>query len=351
MILPAVLALGQAESSSGAETLRAYIVGYEAMARISLAIGSGASSKGLHKTGIAGPVAAALACAVLLKLDRAQTSCAVGIACSMAGGIKSFASGAGGGMVKRLHGGRAAEAGVRAASLARGGFTGPSTALDGKFGLIDVYSADDGDSRCLSAGLGQEWITDEVATKLYPVCGGIQGPIQLMLELRGGARLRPEDIAGIRVGTSAFAYDHNGNRAPSDSMEAQYSLPYGVALAALADPSDPAAYEAPALDDKEVRGLARRIEMEVDPECDALHPAMVASRVHLTLADGSVRTAATFDPKGSPGNPFSKEELQQKFTLQAGPSGVDADAVAGFVATLDQQPDIRALSALLFGQQ
>lgn len=172
-----------------------------------------------------------------------------------------------------------------------------------------------------------------------------------MLELRGGARLRPEDIAGIRVGTSAFAYDHNGNRAPSDSMEAQYSLPYGVALAALADPSDPAAYEAPALDDKEVRGLARRIEMEVDPECDALHPAMVASRVHLTLADGSVRTAATFDPKGSPGNPFSKEELQQKFTLQAGPSGVDADAVAGFVATLDQQPDIRALSALLFGQQ
>ena len=46
---------------------------------------------------------------------------AIGIAGSLAGGLLEFAKGDGG-MVKRLHLGRASEAGVMAASLAAGGF-------------------------------------------------------------------------------------------------------------------------------------------------------------------------------------------------------------------------------------
>ena len=350
VIVPAVLAAAQSANAAGADLLRALVVGYEAIGRISLALGSQASAAGFHKTGIVGPAAAALACSVLLGLSEEETACAVGIACSAGAGIKSFAAGSGGGMVKRLHAGRAAEAGVRAASLARRGFTGPATAIDGKFGLIDVYARDAGDARQLSEELGRRWMIHEVATKFFPVCGGIQGPVQLVLKLRGEAALRPHDIDRIVVGTSAFAFNHNGNVEPRDVMEAQYSLPYCVALAALADPADPLSYTAAALDDEDVRALARRVEMAVDPECDAAHPAQVACRVQLHLADGGVRRAETFDPKGSPANPWPREELEQKFERLAAAAQLDAPAIIRVVNGIEGEASLHRLGDLLVGR-
>lgn len=350
VIIPAVLAAAQAANATGTDTLRAVIVGYESIGRISLALGTRPSEVGFHKTGIVGPAAAALACSVLLGLSEEETACAVGIACSSGAGIKSFAAGSGGGMVKRLHGGHAAEAGVRAVSLARRGFTGPATALDGKFGLIEVYAGQSGDVRQLSARLGDGWMIREVATKFFPVCGGIQGPVQLVLQLRGDAPLPPYDIERIVVGTSAFAYNHNGNLDPRDTMEAQYSLPYCVALAALADPADPQHYTPAALDDANVRALARRVEMIVDPDCDAVHPAQVACRVQLHLNGGRIGQAETFDPKGSPANPWAREELEQKFERLVAAAQLDAAAIIRFVNGLEGEASLHRLGELLVGR-
>ncbi len=350
VIVPAVLATAEAAGSTGIDTLRALVVGYEAIGRMSLALGTRPSEVGFHKTGIVGPAAAALACSILLGLSEAETAAAIGIACSAAGGIKSFAAGSGGGMVKRLHAGRAAEAGVRAASLARRGFTGPATALDGRFSLIEVYGGGAGDPSRLSDGLGDTWMLREVATKFHPVCGGIQGPVQMMLQLRGNASLRAGDIKRIVVGTSAFAFNHNGNTEPHDTMEAQYSLPYCVALAALADPADPQAYAPAALENPEVRALARRVEMRVDPDCDAVHPAQVACRVELALVKGGGGRAETFNAKGSPANPWSREELENKFERLAAAAGLDAKSITRFVDAIEREPQIGALGRLLAGR-
>jgi 2-methylcitrate dehydratase PrpD len=349
VIVPAVLAAAEAVDAPGSEVLRAVVAGYEAIGRISLALGTKPSEIGFHKTGIAGPAAAALASSLLFGLGEAETACAIGIACSAAGGIKSFAAGSGGGMVKRLHAGRAAEAGVRAASLARRGFTGPATALDGKFGLVEVYAGTGGDNRQLSSGLGDHWLLREVATKFFPVCGGIQGPVQLMLELRGARPLEASQVRNIVVGTSAFAHNHNGNYEPHDTMEAQYSLPYCVALAALADPAAPEGYEQAALAEPQVRALARRIDMVVDPDCDRVHPGKVASRMRLVLADGSVRQAETFDPRGSPLNPWSRAELQTKFRRLAGAARLEPEPIVDFVNEMEHEPGIRRLGRLLAG--
>src|SRR5690606_20484144 len=124
VIIPAVLAAGEAAGSSGSQNLAAIVAGYEATARISLALGVEPSQRGFHKTSVVGPVAAAIAAGTAMELTVSELQNAVGLACSMASGIKAFAAGAGGGMVKRMHAGRAAEAGVRAAQLARRGFTG-----------------------------------------------------------------------------------------------------------------------------------------------------------------------------------------------------------------------------------
>ena len=80
----------------------------------------------------------------------------LGIAGSLAGGLLEFARGDGG-MVKRLHLGRASEAGVLAASLAADGFEGPRTVLEGEFGFLKVFCTK-WDEAELTRGLGEAFV-------------------------------------------------------------------------------------------------------------------------------------------------------------------------------------------------
>ena len=64
---------------------------------------------------------------------------ALGIAASLSGGLVQFSRSGTGGMVKRLHFGRANESGVLAANLAERGFTGPHDILEGEFGFLRVF--------------------------------------------------------------------------------------------------------------------------------------------------------------------------------------------------------------------
>ncbi|MDX6595849.1 MAG: hypothetical protein QOI72_1231, partial [Solirubrobacterales bacterium] len=115
--LPA-LAMAQSINASGADLIAAIVAGIEVMFRIGLATLHSAEKVGFHAPGLTGPFGAAAACASLMRLSPGETANAFGIAGSMAGGLLAFAKAGSGGMVKRLHLGRAAEAGVVAARLA-----------------------------------------------------------------------------------------------------------------------------------------------------------------------------------------------------------------------------------------
>src|SRR5438445_3156151 len=108
------------------------------MIRIGRATGHTNEARGFHAPGTTGPFGAAVAAGHLLRLDAGRMANALGIAGSLAGGLLEFARGDGG-MVKRLHLGRASEAGVLAASLAAAGFTGPRTISEGEFGFLRVF--------------------------------------------------------------------------------------------------------------------------------------------------------------------------------------------------------------------
>jgi 2-methylcitrate dehydratase PrpD len=131
IIIPAALAAAESIDASGARLLLGIIAGYEILNRVGLAVGLEPAYRGFHKTSVIGPVGAAVAAGVVLGLTPAQLASATGLACSTSSGIKSFAAGTGGGMMKRMHAGRAAESGVRMAQLAARDFTGPPTAIDG----------------------------------------------------------------------------------------------------------------------------------------------------------------------------------------------------------------------------
>ena len=349
VIVPAVLAAAEAADASGIMLLRGIVAGYEAMSRLSLGLGLEPSHRGFHKTGVVGPVAAAIAAGVVAGLTSEEMICAAGLACSTGSGIKSFAGGSGGGMVKRMHAGRAAEAGVRMSRLAQRGFTGPRAAIDGHYGLLEVYAGASAEPHRLAEGLGEEWAMDGLWFKVYPVCGWIQGVVQLLTAMRGGYAVALDRVEKVVIGTSEFAVRNNANPAPADTMEAQYSIPYCAAVALSGDPADPGEFSAPAIQDPARHAFASRVQLRVDPESEAVYPARFGSRVELHLSNGEVKTAATLDPHGTAADPCTGDELVEKFRRLAAVSApaLDAAAVVDAVARLDPLGSARDLTALL----
>jgi 2-methylcitrate dehydratase PrpD len=354
VIVPGVLAAAEGNAVRGEDLLRALVIGYEVTARISLAMGMEASHRGFHKTSVVGPVAAAIAAGCVLKLTPVQITCAAGIAASMASGVKAYVAG-GGGMVKRMHAGWAASSGVRAALLARDGFTGPSGAVDGRYGLLEVFGGASADAAQLTHALGGKWAINGVWFKVYPVCGWIQGVVQLLGAMRRDARgtqaYAPGEIKKVVVGTSAFAVKGNSNARPADTMDAQYSIPYCAAVALTGDAGDPRAFDASGYTDPDLLGLAARVETRVDAECDAVYPQRFGSRVQLHLANGEVKEALTLDPHGTPADPCSDDELAAKFVRLAAlsPLPVDGAAITRAVHQLQAADSLRALSRALRG--
>jgi 2-methylcitrate dehydratase PrpD len=282
-----------------------------------------------------------------LSVDEMQ--CAVGLACATAAGTKAFAAGEGGGMEKRMHAGRAAEAGVRMAQLAARGFTAPPGAVEGRFGLLHVMSGEAAQPERLTERLGAEWAVEHVYIKLYPCCAWIQAAAQLLVDTRGARPLRPEEVRGVRIGVSAYAKAQNGNPLPQDTMGAQFSIPYCVALALTGDPADPAAYSDETVRDPARRALAQRVEIFVDPEMEAAYPRHYGARVEIELANGARKSAAKLDPHGMPADPCTQDELERKFLRLARrvKSEEEATRILEAVGRLAASSDVGSLTALL----
>ena len=194
--LPA-LALAHALGASGRDLLRAIVAGCEVMFRIGTSTLHSPERRGFHAPGLNGPFGAAVACGVLLGFSRDRFINALGIAGSLGSGLLAFSRAERGGMVKRLHMGRAAEGGVLAAQLAAGGFDGPDTVLDGTFGFLQAVT-DDNDPSLLTAGLCTDWKITSLCLKLFPIHITAHAPAYLLRTLMKQQGFRGDDIATLR---------------------------------------------------------------------------------------------------------------------------------------------------------
>lgn len=349
IVVPAALAAAESVDAPGSRLLLGIVAGYEILNRVGLAAGVEPAHRGFHKTTVIGPLGAAVAAGVILKLNPEQMLSAIGLACSTSSGIKSFAAGTGGGMMKRMHAGRAAESGVRMAQLAARGFTGPPSAIDGKFGLLEVYGGNTARPELLTANLGKDWAMTSVFVKVYSCCSWIQGAVQQLVALRGPKPLKAGDIQQVRIGVSSYAAKNNGEPAPVDIMGAQYSFPYCAALALAGDPTDPGLYLEKAIGDPERRALARRVELFTDDQMEAAYPKHYGSRIELVLANGERRKSFVLDPHGFPADPVTDPERIEKFSRLAGHAKPAArvNDIAAAVRRADKLSSVRELMELI----
>ncbi len=348
VVIPAALAMAEHAGASGERLLLGIVAGYEVIARLGLALGAEHNTRGFHTTGVAGPVAASVAAGIVLGLSVETILSAIGIACSSAGGIKAFTQGTGG-MVKRMHAGRAAESGVLACELAQRGFSGPMAGVDGHFGLLEVIGGADTSVQALTNNLGRDYAISKVWVKAYPCCGLIHSVSHAIEAIRKESALTAADVKNIVVHTSRRAVEHNGDPNPQETMAAQYSIPYCVGAAVVKNPRDPAAFDEHSLRDTEIRRVAALTQLRIDEKMDALYPAHFAARVQVALNGNRHYEHTVIDPHGTASDACDAAEIEAKFRLLAQPLKTPQriDQVIDAVRALHHAPSLAGLSATL----
>ncbi len=332
------LAIAQETGASGKDFITACVAGGEVMHRIGDASKQSTERIGFHAPGVTGAFGGAVVAGRLLKLTTAQMTNALGIAGSLASGLLEFSKG-GGGMVKRLHLGRAAESGVLAATLAKGGFSGPATVLDGKFGYLNVFCKD-GDAKRMTADLGERWNLLKLTLKRYACHVTAHVPVTAVLKLRAEHGISGDDVAAITVAGSEKMLSHHNIPEPQDMAMAQYSTPFCVALAFYRDPRDPNVFSEASRNDAKIRALCRNVKVELRRETDASNP--LASRVSVKLKDGRELIQEQQHFPGMPQQPLTREQLREKFSaVLAAASAPGAEQLFDRLAAIETVSNMR----------
>ncbi len=317
-LVPAAFAIGEELDASGRDVLTAVVAGIEVMSRIGVAAHNTAEQIGFHSPGLTGTLGATVVAGRLLELDATAMTNALGIAASLCSGILAFVKAGNGGMVKRLHMGRAAEGGVLAARLAQDGFTGPDVVLEGRFGFFDVFTRDPHMDK-LTAGLGTEWETERLCTKRYSAHITAHNPVQALEDLQSAYSFSGADIAAIELATNEKVLSHHANAEPNDIATAQYSVPVCLAIAAYRDPNDPRSFLDDPHRDPAIRNLAARVTLRLN-ERIATSKNDTDTGLTVVLHDGRTLHTDRDDFKGTPSTPMSPAELDQKFAKLTAPA-------------------------------
>ena len=346
VLVPALLAEGEAIGASGAELMRAYLVGYEVWAELVSRDADPYHLKGWHPTAVFGTVgaAAALACLRGLSVDVCRN--AIALSASMAAGlVANFGT-----MTKPFHAGRAAASAVDAVRLAQRGMTASPDAIEHHAGFLGAISPKGNlDLERSTDGLGRSLrlLDAGLSVKKYPICYATHRVIDAVIDLARDANLRPEDISSVHASIGVAQTSMLRNHAPETALEAKFSLEFAVASALVARAVGRAQLSDEFVNSQPVRQAMKRVEISTVQTTCPIEPAFAYSdRVRIRLKDG--RTLDSGEIRFARGNaklPLGEGELKAKFfDCVAGAEHIDADALYARLMALDGVRDVRELA-------
>lgn len=276
-VVPAAVATaqllnGQGVTVTGKNFLTAVHLGMEIGSRIGLGI----NPKPCHAVARAvGCFGSAVSASKLLGLSVDKIGHALGVAYAETGfGTKTIQAPA---LTKRLGAGIASRAGVWAALLADKGFTGPNEVFSGSRGFYQIYFGEPEDRDLILRDLGVHYeTTTNISVKPYPSCRATHSPIDCALTIKEREKISAEEIdkVVVRVAKTEFeAYGGGGNperlkalREPCGIVDAQFSIPYTVAVALVNGTVRLGDFTADAFKRERVLEMARKIELALDTQ-------------------------------------------------------------------------------------
>src|SRR2546428_3177658 len=342
-VLAAVLAVGEKKKVGGQEFLLAYILGVEIECRIADAINPRHYQSGFHSTATMGGLGAAMAVGKILRLKEEALVRAMGIAASMASGLReNFGT-----MTRPLRAGRAAENGVTAALLTQAGFTAATNILEARRGFYNAMAGGYDESK-ITGRLGRPYFMQEpgISIKPYP-SGSLSHPAQdLILDLVKKHDLHAGDIEAIEVGTNSNVPNALIYPMPQTALEGKFSIPFCMAIAVLERKAGIAQFRDRKVRDPKVVELMKRVTLYVDQELEALGYDQVRSRIRIKLRDGRTIEGRADVARGHPVKPMSWAEIGEKFRdcAQLVLSKRNTEEAIELVGNLDR---MRSLSPLI----
>lgn len=312
-IYPAALAAAEVTDSSGNELLAAGILGIEVACRLGrLIVPHFREAAGFwHITNTCGVFGAAAAASRLLGLTPKQIEHALGIAGTQAMGLREVF----GSMTKPFHAGKAAENGLIASLLAQRGFTSISAEskgiLEGHRGFAAVM-AEGYDLATLTRDLGETWELPEIAIK-YHACGQANQPLLgSMMELRTKPGVAADNVEYIDARVGHMAPGLATRRHPKKGLEGKFSYQHGLACVLVDGHAFPSQFTDEKVNNHAIIALRDRINVSED------HSLLRrGASVTVTLKDGTSHSVTTEHALGTPGNPLSDGQLEDKFRTLA----------------------------------
>lgn len=304
-VIPAVFAEADRLEAAGAavadrDVVRAVVVGYEVGIRI-------AANRGFYaRTGYWGGYGAAAGVAVLRGTSPEVMAGALAIAGETAPHMLTTTAGPAwpqpeGSDVKEGIPWSAAN-GMVAVGLAQAGFSGPRDILDHKPFF---------DGEAILAPRPTLAI-HEAYTKFYGCCRHVHAPIDALLAVMAAHRIASADIEAVEVGAYSGALRISNRTHPASLVDAQYSIPYCLGLAARHGPGVLLPLAESSLHDDAASAIAARVRLTIDDRCEARFPAETAVRLAV-LAHGRRYESAITTPRGEAGQPLSWADRAAKF--------------------------------------
>jgi 2-methylcitrate dehydratase PrpD len=316
VVFPSALATGERMAVSGKSFIEAAIIGYEVMVRLGKAIGPANSyARGFHPTATCGTFGSSVVASKMMGLKTEKMVSALGIAGSQAAGSMEYL--AQGAWTKRFHAGWAAHSGMVAALLAREGFRGPTSIIEGRDGFLHAYTSGADASKVLE-GIGSGFEILRTSVKPYACCRYMQPPIDALLKITKDNDLKPDQVEKVRLGllsagASLIAEPAEMKYRPRSVVDAQFSMPFGAAVALLYRKAGMGEFQLSRIRSGEVKQAMKKVEYRVDPELDRTFPRQWCATAEILTKDGRRYFRKVEHCKGDPENPLSWEELTDKF--------------------------------------
>lgn len=310
-MIPAMLAMGEANGSSGSDVVVSIYLAYEIATRMAEAVPADLG----WDQGIYCSVGVAAGLSKLLGLPRGQMANAVSLAVVPAiplrvtrfGELSEW---------KAAATGHAAMTACFATRLASRGMTGPPAPFEGKDGLFErIWPAFD-----LNPSAASHRGIERASLKQFPACYWGQVPVALMMELRERADI--SRVERIEVATCERAWwTIGGGRGDADEKwrpptreTADHSMPYLLALALIDGVVDESGFELQRLCDPVLMAVMDNIRVRERADLTARATRDTCpTELTIQLKNGAILTASSDVPRGHHENPMDDHEVTSKF--------------------------------------
>ncbi len=302
--VPVILSLAASHGISGKLLLKSLIFGVEAASRVGMAVGPD-HYKVWHNTATCGPYGSAMAAATLLELGNTATMHALGNAGTQSSGFWEFLRT--GAMSKHLHAGRAAEAGILAAELAKLDFTGPPEILEGPKGFFSATCLNPNPAAVLQKS-DSIWQIHDTSLKPWPSCRHTHPAIDAALRIAGKVDI--QNIASVLVKTYWAALDVCDRPIVNSAYGAKFSIQHCVAAALHFGRIEFSSFDDTAR--RNVSECALKIKIVCDDSYNREYPAAWGAEVTVKNINGQEISATAPLCKGDPEAFLSEEEIIEK---------------------------------------